>query len=202
MADVSAAVVRDLRDKTGAGMMDCKKALGEVGGDLEKAVDWLRTKGLASAAKKAGRATNQGLVHSYVHTGGKVGVLIEVNCESDFVARTDDFPELCRDLCMQIAAAMPVCVRREEFPADQLEREKAIFETQAQESGKPAAVIEKMIVGRVEKLYKETVLLEQPFIKDPNITVEDRVKQAITKLGENIVVRRFTRYQLGEGAAS
>jgi len=202
MAEISAAVVRDLRDKTGAGMMDCKKALGEVGGDLEKAVDWLRTKGLASAAKKAGRATNQGLIHSYVHTGGKVGVLIEVNCESDFVARTDDFVELCRDLAMQIAAAMPACVRREDFPPDQLEREKAIFVSQAKESGKPEAVIEKMIVGRVEKLYKETVLLEQPFIKDPNITVEDRLKQAITKLGENMIVRRFMRYQLGEGAAS
>ena len=199
MAEISAAVVRDLRDKTGAGMMDCKKALGEVGGDLEKAVDWLRTKGLASAAKKAGRATNQGLIHSYVHTGGKVGVLIEVNCESDFVARTDDFVELCRDLAMQIAAAMPVCVRREDFPPDQLEREKAIFVSQAKESGKPEAVIEKMIVGRVEKLYKETVLLEQEFVKDPKISVEERVKGAIAKLGENITVRRFVRFQLGEG---
>ena len=201
MSEISAGVVRELRDKTGAGMMDCKKALGEVGGDIEKAVDWLRTKGLASASKKAGRATNEGLVHTYVHPGGRVGVMIEVNCESDFVARTPDFLDLCKDLCMQIAAASPSCVRREEFPADVLARETAIFETQARESGKPAAVIDKMVAGRVDKMYKETVLLEQAFIKDPSMTVEERVSGAIAKLGENISVRRFVRYQLGEGAA-
>ena len=198
---ITADLVKKLRDQTGAGMMDCKKALSAVGGDLEKAVDWLRTKGLASASKKAGRATNEGLVHGYIHPGGRVGVMIEVNCESDFVARTPDFLELCKDLCMQVAAARPLVVRREEFPAEALEREKAIFTTQAQESGKPAAVIEKMVTGRVDKMYKETVLLEQAFIKDPAITVEDRVKAAIAKLGENISVRRFVRYQLGEGAA-
>jgi len=198
MSDISAGVVRELRDKTGAGMMDCKKALAEVGGDLEKAVDYLRTKGLASAAKKSGRATNEGLVHAYIHPGGRVGVLLEVNCESDFVARTDDFVELCKDLCMQVAAASPVCVRREEFDAEILEREKSIFAAQAQESGKPAAVIEKMIQGRVEKLYKENVLLEQVFVKDPAATVEERVKTAIAKLGENITVRRFARFQLGD----
>jgi elongation factor Ts len=202
MAEVSAAVVRELRDKTGAGMMDCKKALAESSGDMEKAVDWLRTKGLASASKKAGRATREGLIYAYVHTGGKVGVLIEVNCESDFVARTDDFQELCKDLGMQVAAAAPRCVRREEFPADVLEREKAIFVTQALESGKPPAVVEKMVQGRIEKLYKETVLLEQPFIREPDTTVEDRVKTAIAKLGENMSVKRFVRYQLGESAAS
>src|SRR5262245_25734922 len=194
MAEVSAAVVRELRDKTGAGMMDCKKALAEVGGDMEKAVDWLRTKGLASASKKAGRATREGLIYAYVHTGGKVGVLIEVNCESDFVARTDDFQELCKDLGMQVAAASPRCVRREEFPAEVLEREKAIFVTQAQESGKPPAVVEKMVVGRIEKLFKETVLMEQAFIRDPDTTVEDRLKAAIAKLGENMTVKRFVRY--------
>jgi elongation factor Ts len=199
MSDISAGVVRELRDKTGAGMMDCKKALAEVGGDLEKAVDYLRTKGLASASKKSGRATNEGLVHAYIHPGGRVGVLLEVNCESDFVARTDDFIELCKDLCLQIAATSPQCVRREEFPAEVLEREKTIFDAQARESGKPAAVAEKMVAGRVEKLYKETVLLEQEFVKDPKITVEERVKGAIAKLGENITVRRFVRFQLGEG---
>jgi elongation factor Ts len=201
MGEISAAVVRELRDKTGAGMMDCKNALAEAGGDLEKAVDWLRTKGLASASKKAGRSTNEGLVHTYVHPGGRVGVMMEINCESDFVARTADFVELCKDLCMQVAAANPTCVRREDFPPDSLERERAIFVAQAAESGKPAPVIEKMVAGRIEKLYKETVLLEQPFIKDPATTVEDRVKAAISKLGENISVRRFVRYQLGEAAA-
>jgi len=199
MSDVSAAVVRELRDKTGAGMMDCKKALAEVGGDLERAIDYLRTKGLASAAKKAGRATNEGLVHAYIHPGGRVGVMIEINCESDFVARTEDFVELCKDLCMQIAATAPQTVRREDVDPQLLEREKAIFEAQARESGKPAAVAEKMVTGRIEKLYKETVLLEQEFVKDPNLTVEERVKSAITKLGENITVRRFARFQLGEG---
>jgi elongation factor Ts len=201
MSEITAAVVRDLRDKTGAGMMDCKKALGEVGGDLDKAVDWLRTKGLASASKRADRATNEGLVHSYIHPGGRVGVLLEVNCESDFVARTEDFQELCKDLCLQIAAASPTCVRREEFPPPLLARETAIFNTQAQESGKPAAVIEKMVAGRIEKLYKESVLLEQAFVKDPNLSVEDRVKAGIAKLAENITVRRFVRFQLGETVA-
>jgi elongation factor Ts len=198
MTEISASVVRDLRDKTGAGMMDCKKALAETGGDLQKAIDYLRTKGLAAAGKRADRATKEGLVHAYIHPGGKVGVLLEINCESDFVARTDDFVELCKDLAMQVAAASPQCVRREDFDAAVLEREKAIFEAQARESGKPAAVAEKMVVGRVEKLYKEQVLLEQEFIKDSNMTVEERVKSTIAKLGENITVRRFARFQLGE----
>jgi len=200
MGEISAAVVRELRDKTGAGMMDCKKALAEVGGDLEKAVDYLRTKGLASAAKRAGRATREGLVHAYVHPGGRIGVLVEVNCESDFVARTDVFVELCKDLGMQIAATSPACVRRQEFDAGILEREKAIFQAQALESGKPPAVLEKMVAGRVEKLYKERVLLEMAFVKDPQMTVEERIKTEIAKLGENIEVRRFVRFQLGEEA--
>jgi len=199
MSEISAAVVRELRDKTGAGMMDCKKALAEVGGDLERAVDYLRTKGLASASKKAGRATNEGLVHAYIHPGGRVGVMVEVNCESDFVARTEDFIELCKDLCMQIAATAPQAVRREDIDPQVLERETAIFKAQAAESGKPAAVAEKMVAGRIEKLYKETVLLEQEFVKDPKMSMEDRVKSAISKLGENITVRRFARFQLGEG---
>jgi elongation factor Ts len=197
MSEIPAATVRDLRDKTGAGMMDCKKALTESAGDFEKAIDYLRTKGLASAAKRAGRETNEGVVHAYIHPGGRVGVLIEVNCESAPVARTTDFLDLCKDLAMQVAAASPQCVRREEFDPQVLEREKAIFEAQARESGKPAAVAEKMVAGRVEKLYKETVLLEQEFVKDSSQSVEDRVKSAIAKLGENITVRRFVRYQLG-----
>ncbi len=180
--------------------MDCKKALTETSGDFDKAIEYLRKRGIASADKKAGRATNEGLVHAYIHPGGRVGVLLEVNCESDFVARTEDFIELCKDLCMQVAAASPACVRREEFDAVVLEREKAIFEAQARESGKPPQVAEKMVAGRVEKLYKEAVLLEQAFVKDPNTTVEDRVKGTIAKLGENITVRRFARFQLGEGS--
>jgi len=198
MSEIPAAVVRELRDKTGAGMMDCKKALAESGGDLERAVDYLRTKGLASAARKAGRATHEGLVHAYIHPGGRVGVLVEVNCESDFVARTDDFVELCKDLCMQIAAASPLVVRREELDPAVLERERAIFAAQAAESGKPAPIVEKMVAGRIEKLYKEVVLLEQAFVKDPQTTVEERVQATIVKLGENIAVRRFVRFQLGQ----
>lgn len=198
MAGITAGAVRELRDKTGAGMMDCKKALAETGGDLEKAIDYLRTKGLAGAAKKAGRATQEGLIYSYIHPGGRVGVMIELNCESDFVARTEDFTALCKDLAMQVAATNPVSVRREEFDGGILEREMAIYTAQAQESGKPAPIVEKMVQGRVEKLYKERVLLEQPFVKDPNQSVEGRIKETIAKLGENINLRRFARFQLGE----
>ena len=198
MAEISAETVRTLRDKTGAGMMDCKRALAETAGDLEKAIDHLRAKGLAGAAKKAGRATHEGLVYSYVHPGGRVGVLVEVNCESDFVARTDDFIELCKDLAMQVAAASPASVRRDDFDVALLERETNIFRTQAAESGKPAPIVEKMVQGRIEKLYKERVLLEQAFVKDPNMSVEERIQAAIARLGENIALRRFARFQLGE----
>ena len=197
MAQITAAVVRELRDKTGAGMMDCKKALSQTAGDLEKAVDFLRTKGLAAAAKKAGRATKEGLVYSYIHPGGRVGVLLELNCESDFVARTDDFQDLCKDIAMHVAAVAPKSVRREDFDSTVLEHEKEIFKAQAIESGKPAEIAEKMVTGRIEKLYKEQVLLEQEFVKDPSVTIEDRLKAAISKLGENMSVRRFTRYELG-----
>lgn len=197
MAQITAAVVRELRDKTGAGMMDCKKALSQTEGDLEKAVDFLRTKGLAAAAKKAGRATKEGLVYSYIHPGGRVGVLLELNCESDFVARTDDFQDLCKDIAMHVAAVAPKSVRREDFDSKVLEHEKEIFKAQAIESGKPAEIAEKMVAGRIEKLYKEQVLLEQGFVKDPSVTIEDRLKVAISKLGENMSVRRFTRYELG-----
>ncbi|MFQ5598927.1 MAG: translation elongation factor Ts [Candidatus Krumholzibacteriia bacterium] len=198
MSEITAAVVRELREKTGAGMMDCKKALTETGGDLEKAVDFLRTKGLAAAAKRAGRATREGLVYSYIHPGGRVGVLLEVNCESDFVARTADFVELCKDLGMQIAATSPVSMRREDFDPAVLEREIEIFKAQAAESGKPPEIVERMVDGRVEKLYKESVLLEQEFVRDPSMRVEDRIKASIAKLGENIALRRFARFQLGE----
>ncbi|UCE02531.1 MAG: translation elongation factor Ts [Candidatus Latescibacterota bacterium] len=198
MAEISAGAVRELRDKTGAGMMDCKKALAEVSGDIEKAIDFLRAKGLAGAAKRAGRSTDEGLVYSYIHPGGRVGVLVEVNCESDFVARTDDFVTLCKDLAMHIAATNPVSVAREGFDSELLEREIAIFKQQASESGKPPEFVEKMVKGRVEKLYKERVLLEQPFVKDPSQSIEDHVKSAIAKLGENINLRRFVRFQLGE----
>jgi elongation factor Ts len=190
-------MVRELRERTGAGMMDCKKALTEVGGDVEKALVFLRERGLAAAAKRAGRTAAEGAVGSYIHAGGKIGVLVEVNCESDFVARTDDFQALLRDVAMQIAAANPRFVNREEVPADLVEQERKIFTAQAEDSGKPAQVIEKIVAGKIEKFYSEVCLLEQPFIKDGDRQVGDLVTQAISKLGENLVVRRFSRFQLG-----
>ena len=196
---ITAQMVKELRERTGAGMMDCKAALGEAGGDMEKAIDLLRKKGLAAAAKKAGRVAAEGAVGSYIHAGGKIGVLVEVNCETDFVARTDQFQELVRDIAMHIAAAEPRFVRREEVTADDLERERAIFREQALASGKPEAVVDRIVTGKLEKYYAEYVLLEQPFVKDPDKTVGQLVQERIAKLGENIVVRRFTRYRLGEG---
>jgi elongation factor Ts len=198
MSEVSATAVRDLRERTGAGMMDCKKALAEVNGDLERAIVYLREKGLAAAAKRAGRTAADGLVEAYIHAGGKIGVLIEVNCETDFVARTDDFRALVRDLAMQVAAANPRYVSREEVPAAVVEQERAIFAAQAASSGKPAAVIEKMVTGKIEKFYAEVCLLEQGYIKDADMPVSRLVSDATTKMGENIVVRRFSRFQLGE----
>jgi len=197
MAVISAALVRELRDKTGAGMMDCKKALSETAGELDKAVDFLRTKGLSAAAKKAGRATDEGLVFSYIHPGGRVGVLLEINCESDFVARTDEFQNLCKDIAMHVAAVATTTVRRKDFDSSLLEHETEIFKAQAVESGKPAEIAKKMVAGRIEKLYKEQVLMEQSFVKDPSMTVEELLKTAISKLGENMSVRRFMRYELG-----
>ena len=196
---ITAQMVKELRERTGAGMMDCKWALGEAGGDMEKAIDLLRKKGLAAAAKKAGRVAAEGAVGSYIHAGGKIGVLVEVNCETDFVARTDQFQELVRDIAMHIAAAEPRFVRREEVTPDDLERERAIFREQALASGKPEAVVDRIVTGKLEKYYAEYVLLEQPFVKDPDKTVGQLVQERIAKLGENIVVRRFTRYRLGEG---
>ncbi len=196
---ITAQMVKELRERTGAGMMDCKWALGEAGGDMEKAIDLLRKKGLAAAAKKAGRVAAEGAVGSYIHAGGKIGVLVEINCETDFVARTDQFQELVRDIAMHIAAVEPRFVRREEVTSDDLEREREIFREQALASGKPEAVVDRIVAGKLEKYYAEYVLLEQPFVKDTDKTVGQLVQEKIAKLGENIVVRRFTRYRLGEG---
>jgi len=198
MSEVSAAQVRELRDQTGAGMMDCKQALAESGGDLQKAIVSLREKGLAAAAKRSARVASEGLVGSYIHVGGKIGVLIEVNCETDFVARTPEFQALVKDLAMQVAAASPRWVRREEIPASTIETERSIYRAQASGSGKPPAVIEKIVDGKLVKFFADTCMLEQPFIKDPQRTVGQLVTDSIAKIGENIVVRRFARFQLGE----
>lgn len=199
MAEITAALVKELRERTGAGMMDCKKALAATEGDMDKAIDFLREKGLAAAAKKAGRIAAEGLVESYIHGGGRIGVLLEVNCETDFVAKTDAFKSLVKDIAMHIAAANPSYLRREEVPAAELEHEKMVLSEQARNEGKPEKIIEKMVTGRIEKYYKEVCLLEQPFVKDPDKTISDLITESIAKIGENIAIRRFTRYQLGEG---
>lgn len=196
---ITAQMVKELRERTGAGMMDCKAALAETGGDMDKAVDLLRKKGLAAAAKKAGRVAAEGVVASYIHAGGKIGVLIEVNCETDFVAKTEEFQQLVRDIAMHVAASEPRFVRREEVTADVLEREREIYREQAAASGKPANVIEKIVEGKMDKFYAEACLLEQPFVKNPDQTVGQLVTEAVAKIGENIQVRRFVRYKLGEG---
>ena len=199
MAEITAALVKELRERTGAGMMDCKKALAATEGDMDKAIDFLREKGLAAAAKKAGRIAAEGLVESYIHGGGRIGVLVEVNCETDFVAKTDAFKSLVKDIAMHIAAANPSYLRREEVPAAELEHEKMVLSEQARNEGKPEKIIEKMVTGRIEKYYKEVCLLEQSFVKDPDKTISDLITESIAKIGENISIRRFTRYQLGEG---
>jgi len=198
--EVSASAVKDLREKTGAGMMDCKKALAETGGDVQKAIDYLRQKGLAAAAKKADRAAADGAVGAYVHPGGKIGVLVEINCETDFVARTAEFQSLLKDVAMQVAAANPRYLRREEVPAAELDKEKAIYRQQALETGKPEKVVDKIVEGKIERFYSEACLLEQAFIKDPDKKVTDIVNESIGRLGENIQIRRFSRYHLGEAA--
>jgi elongation factor Ts len=197
--EVSANTVKELREKTGAGMMDCKKALAETGGDMDKAIDYLRQKGLAAAAKKADRTAADGAVGAYVHPGGKIGVLVEINCETDFVARTAEFQGLLKDIAMQVAAANPRCVRRDEVSSADLDKEKAIYRQQALESGKPEKVVDKIIEGKIDKFYSDVCLLEQSFIKDPDKKVQDVVNEAIARLGENIQVRRFARFHLGEG---
>jgi elongation factor Ts len=199
--EVSANMVKELREKTGAGMMDCKKALAETGGDFQKALDYLRQKGLATAAKRAGRVASEGRVGSYIHAGGKIGVMVEVNCETDFVAKTDDFQAFAKDVAMHIAASNPSYLRREEVTADVLEREKEIYRAQARDAKKPEKVMEKIVEGKLEKFYSEACLLEQAFVKDPDITIQDLLNGLIGKLGEKIEIRRFTRYQVGEGIA-
>ena len=197
--EFTAKDVMDLRGRTGAGMMDCKKALTATEGDMEKAIDYLREKGLAAAAKKQSRIAAEGIVDSYVHMGGKVGVLLEVNCETDFVAKTDEFKELVHDIALQIVASAPEYVSRDEVKADHLEHEKEILAAQARNEGKPEKIIEKMVQGRVDKFYKEVCLLEQPFVKNPDITIEQLVNEKVAKIGEKISVRRFVRYKMGEG---
>ncbi len=195
MSAVTANLVAELREKTGAGLLDCKKALDEAKGNMEEAETILRKKGVASAAKKAGRSTSDGLIEAYIHVGGKVGVMVEINCETDFVAKTDDFKSFCRDICLQIAAANPSYVRREEVPEVELAKERDI--AAAQLAGKPAAAIQKIVEGKLEKYYSQVCLLDQPFVKNPDKTIKDILTEKVAKLGENMQIRRFVRYQLG-----
>ncbi|UCG38366.1 MAG: translation elongation factor Ts [bacterium] len=196
---ISETIVKELREKTGAGFMDCKEALTQCGGDADKAVDYLRKKGLSAAAKSAGRIASEGVVGSYIHMGGKIGVLVEVNCETDFVARTDDFQELVGDLAMQVAAARPLFVRREDVPPELVEKEREIFTAQARESGKPEKVLDKIVDGKIEKFYQQICLEEQEFIRETGTRVLDHVKSVAGKLGENVQIRRFARFEIGEG---
>ena len=198
MSTISASTVKELREISGAGMMDCKKALTEASGDLEKAIDILRKTGMAKARKKSGRSAKEGIILPYIHPGAKLGVLLEINCETDFVANTDDFKNLSKDIAMHIAASAPMSVSREEIPQGTLEREKEIYADQARQSGKPENIIEKMTEGRLNKFYQENVLLEQTFVKDPDKTVADLITETVAKLGENILISRFSRFQLGE----
>ncbi len=198
MGNISAKMVKELRERTNAGMMDCKKALQECNGDMDKAVEWLRKKGLSVAAKRAGRATSEGVIQCYIHSGNKLGVMVEVNCETDFVAKTDQFVQFARDIAMHIAASNPVCIRREEVPEDILAKEREIYEQQAREQGKPEKIIDKIVSGRLEKFYKEICLLEQQFVKDPDKTIQDLLNELVASIGENITIRRFARFQVGQ----
>lgn len=197
--EITAGMVKELRETTSAGMLDCKKALQETNGNMEEAVKLLREKGLAKAAKKAGRVASEGSVISYIHGGGRIGVLVEINSETDFVGKLDEFKEFGKDIAMQIAASSPLYVRREEVTADVIENEKEILRAQALNEGKPAAIVDKMVEGRISKYYKEVCLMEQPFIRNPDITVEQLLQEKIAKIGENISIRRFARYEVGEG---
>ena len=196
---ITATHIKDLRERTGAGMADCKKALTEVGGDMEKAIDYLRAKGLAKAAKKAGREATEGLVSSYIHGGGRIGVLVEINCETDFVARNEDFQNFTREVAMQIAAMAPQFVRKDEVSADAVAREREVLLAKAKESGKPEPVVQKMVDGQLSKWIKEICLLDQPWVKDNDKTIEQLQAELIAKIGENIKIRRFVRFELGEG---
>jgi elongation factor Ts len=194
---ITSKMVKDLRDKTQAGMMDCKKALEKTDGDMEKAIDLLRQKGLAVAAKRAGRATSEGVIETYIHAGGKLGVMVELGCETDFVAKNDDFKQFARDLAMHIAAANPISITREEVPAEVVAREKEIYVQQAIDSGKPQAIAEKMVTGKIEKFLAEVVLLEQKFVKNPDLTIQDILNELVGRIGENISIKRFARFQIG-----
>jgi elongation factor Ts len=198
--EITAKMVKDLREKTGLGMMDCKKALTETNGNLDEAVDYLRKKGALKAAKREGRATSEGRIASYIHMNGKIGVMLELNCESDFVAKTDDFNQLAKDLCMQVAASAPRWVTPEDVPADVVAKEKEIYMVQAKEAGKPDKMLEKIAEGKLKKFYSEVCLMEQGFVKEPDKSVTELIKEKIAKLGENITVGRFVRFQLGETA--
>jgi elongation factor Ts len=199
MPEITAGMIKELRERTGAGFMDCKKALQETQGDMDKAVDYLREKGLAAAAKKAGRIAAEGLVDAYIHLGGRVGVLIEVNCETDFVAKTDAFKQFVKDMAMQVAASKPSYVSRDEVPEAVLEREKNIYRAAALNEGKPEKIVDRIVEGRMERFFKEVCLLEQPYIKDPDKTVQELLQEMISQIGENIAIRRFARFERGEG---
>jgi elongation factor Ts len=196
--EISASLVKELREKTGVGIMDCKKALKESEGDLEKAVDFLRQKGIATAKKRGGRSTSEGQIQSYIHAGGKIGVLVEVNCETDFTGKTDEFHEMVRNIAMHIAASNPIAIDRDGISPEVLEKEKNIYAIQAKESGKPEKVIDKIVEGKMGKFYSESCLLEQAYVKNPDITIHDLLNEMIAKTGENMVIKRFVRYQLGE----
>jgi elongation factor Ts len=198
MSQISLELIKQLRERTAAGFSDCKKALEEAGGDIEKAIDILRKKGLAIAAKRAGKEAKEGIVEAYIHANKKIGVLVEINCETDFVARTDEFREFAHNVAMQIAATNPISITREEVPTEVLEREKRIYEEQLRETGKPENIIPKILEGKLEKFYRENVLLEQPFIKNPELTIQDLLNELMSKTGEKIVIRRFARFQVGE----
>ena len=195
---ISTSQIKELREKTGVGIMDCKEALQATDGNLEQAVDYLRKKGIATAKKRGGRTTSQGQIQAYIHAGGKIGVLLEVNCETDFAGKNDEFTEFVRDLCLQIAATSPLAVDRERIPESVIDREKEIYATQAKESGKPEKVIEKIVEGKLKKFFSEVCLLEQPFVKDSDVTIQDLLNDMMAKTGENIVINRFVRFQLGE----
>jgi elongation factor Ts len=198
MSQISLELIKQLRERTAAGFSDCKKALEEAGGDIEKAIDILRKKGLVIAAKRAGKEAREGIVEAYIHANRKIGVLVEINCETDFVARTEEFREFAHNVAMQIAATNPISITREEVPPEVLEREKRIYEEQLREAGKPENIIPKIVEGKLEKFYKENVLLEQPFIKNPELTIQDLLNELMSKTGEKIVIRRFVRFQVGE----
>jgi len=198
MAEITASMVKELRDQTGSGMMDCKRALAETNGDLEKALDFLRKKGLAKAQKRAGRATSEGMIYSYIHAGSKLGVMVEINCESDFVAKTADFQEFAKNVAMHIAAANPAGLNPEDIPQSVIDREREIYRAQALEQGKPASIVDKIVDGQVQKFYKDSCLMSQQYIKDPKKSVAEMTTEAIGKIGENILVKRFVRFQVGE----